>query len=301
MNSRVATDTLGSGAAGSIHVSARTLNVDSSELSSVARAGAQGSAGTIDIDVAKRIGVANRSTITTRTESALGHAGSVTLDAENIDVASGSSINAAATAGSSGQTGSVTASATQAIKVSNGSSINIRNDATVSVPPSVAPGTLSVTGRDVVLNGSQISSASSGNVQAGAVNVTSRNQLTLTNSVISTTGQEAGGGAISVVGGKVVVDNSQLTSSVLGGAGNAGNIDINVSKLTLRTGFIQANTNAANGFGGNVTIGVANLIPIGPLFVGGSTPVDFRPGLGINVIQAAAPNGTPGVVGFTRP
>lgn len=301
VNSRVAADTLGSGAAGSIHVSGTSLNIDSSRISSAANAAAQGNAGTIDIDVTKRVRVSNGSTITSRTESALGRAGSVTVDAENIDVTGGSSINAAAAAGSSGQTGSVTVSATEAINVSNGSSINTRNDATVSVPPSIAPGTLSVAGRNIALDAGQISSASSGNVRAGAVNVTSRNLLTLNNSAISATGQEAGGGAIAVVGGKLVLNNSQISSSVFGSTGNAGNITINAGNLTMQTGFVQANTNAANGLGGNVSIGVTNLIPVGPLFVGGTTPFDFRPGLGFNVIQAAAPNGTTGTVRLVRP
>jgi hypothetical protein len=71
----------------------------------------------------------------------------------------------------------------------------------------------------------------------------------------------------------------------------------------MNTGFIQANTAAANASGGLVDINVQALIPSGnTLFVGGQTPFVFQPDVfGFNVIQAAAPTGVSGAIQITSP
>ena len=81
--------------------------------------------------------------------------------------------------------------------------------------------------------------------------------------------------------------------------GNGGDISIQAPTLVMQTGFIQANTAAANASGGKVNIDVDALVPSGStLFVGGATPFTFAPGVfGFNVIQAAAPTGVTATAG----
>jgi hypothetical protein len=71
----------------------------------------------------------------------------------------------------------------------------------------------------------------------------------------------------------------------------------------MQSGFIQANTAGAGASGGNVSIDVRTLLPSGnSLFVGGSEPFVFQPGIsGPNVIQAAAPTGVSGAINSTAP
>ena len=66
----------------------------------------------------------------------------------------------------------------------------------------------------------------------------------------------------------------------------------------MNSGFVQANTAAANASGGTVSISALNLIPAGnTIFIGGNTPYAFQPGIfGFNVIQAAAPTGISGTI-----
>jgi hypothetical protein len=66
---------------------------------------------------------------------------------------------------------------------------------------------------------------------------------------------------------------------------------------------VQANTAAARGSGGTVTIDVPVLVPDGNnVFIGGNRIADFRPDVpGYNVIQAAAPDGLSGRLDVTRP
>lgn len=99
------------------------------------------------------------------------------------------------------------------------------------------------------------------------------------------------------------LQDSAITTSVLGLQGNGGDINIKSNFLIMDSGFIQANTAATGASGGNVNINVDTLeIPSGSLlFVGGNTPFQFQPFSGINVIQAAAPNGIKGQINSTSP
>lgn len=165
-------------------------------------------------------------------------------------------------------------------------------------------GKVSITGKSLWLeNTNASSSARTGATgSAGDIAINAHDTLLLRKSQINATAQTSNGGDITVSSGRLMaLDNALISSSVFGASGNAGDLALSADTLILRTGFIQANTVAVGGVGGDITIGRNRLIPIGPLFVGGTTPVAFQPGLGINVIQAAAPNGIPGTVNFTAP
>jgi hypothetical protein len=100
-----------------------------------------------------------------------------------------------------------------------------------------------------------------------------------------------------------LLDHSQITTSGSGRqSGNGGNIELTAKALVMSSGFIQANTGGAQASGGNVVIDAGVVVPGGTLIVGGNTPARFVPGQsGINIIQAAAPDGISGNVTVAAP
>jgi hypothetical protein len=105
--------------------------------------------------------------------------------------------------------------------------------------------------------------------------------------------------AIDITAPSIYLTGSQIVAD---SSGNGGNISITADYLIMDTGFIQANTAAEGASGGLVTIDVAALIPSGGLlYLGGDTPYQFQPYSGINVIQAAAPDGVSGTINVANP
>ncbi len=284
-------------ATGNVKVNARGGQITSSTLSS-------GNAGSVNVQANGKISVLGEGQISSSTFLS-GAAGSVLVRAVDLLVdGTGSSIAASASAGSSGQTGNVTVAANDSITLSNGGSLSIRNDATVTDPGAIAPTTLSVSAPNITLKNASITAASTGNVAASDIQIDFTQQLFLDPSSITTSANLGNGGSIVIHGGqRITLENSQITTSVLGLTGNGGDITLSADTLLLLTGFIQANTGAANAAGGLVTINVQTLLASGSsLFTGGDVPFVFQPGVfGFNVIQAAAPTGLSGVVQLATP
>ena len=284
----ITSDTSAKGNAGTVSVRAGELVVDGSgtteltAISSRATGAESGDAGGVNIVVDGAMAVLRGGAITSATQSPAGRAGTVDVRAATIlvDGTNGSipsSINAVASVGSSGQTGNVRVAASESITISNLGTISIGNDATVANAGTLTPSTVVVEAPLVQLtNLGSISSVSSGNVAASN---------------------------ISVDAGTLILQNSVINTSVLGTNGNGGNIDVHADALRMETGFITANTAATNASGGIVNIDAGLLIASGSsLFVGGSEPIAFVPGIvGLNVIQAAAPTGVSGTIGLTSP
>ena len=312
----IGSDTFSFGNAGSVKVSARNLTIDAAGNSQttgiVSRAGefSFGNAGSVDVRATEDLRVQGGGTISSRTAS-FGDAGSVTVTAGSLsvdgrlDADHPSSINALAGILSLGQTGNVSVIGTNSITLSNGGELSITNSAQVPAPGSIVPTLLTVSAPEINLNsGGQITAASSGNIAASNIQVDFGSRLVLTDSAITTSAQDGNGGAIQIIGSGVLsLHNAQITTSVLGLSGNGGDISVKADALALNTGFIQANTGAANARGGNVTIDVQTLVPSGnSLSVGGQTVFSFQPGVfGSNVIQAAAPTGVSGNIQITTP
>uniref|UniRef100_UPI0025843F8E beta strand repeat-containing protein n=1 Tax=Accumulibacter sp. TaxID=2053492 RepID=UPI0025843F8E len=309
----ISADTLSSsGHAGTVKVRAGSLAIDShggsneTGIFSRAKSGT-GSAGSIEVTTTGGLSLLNGGAISSSTFSA-GTAGSVTVLAGTLLLDGDSTtISAAAAENSSGQTGLVSVAAND-LTLSNAGHLSIENNANVeaSVASALKPTSITVTApRITLLNGLHaITTESTGNVAAGNIRITASDTLQLDPSGITTTAFEGNGGAIDITAGLLRLDHSQITTSVNGREnGNGGNIRITADSLILNTGFIQANTAAANASGGDVSITTQNLVASGnTLFLGGSTPHTFQPGVfGINVIQAAAPTGISGTVQISTP
>jgi hypothetical protein len=181
----------------------------------------------------------------------------------------------------------------------------MENAATVADPSSVKRTLLSVSAPSItVINDGQITTQSSGNVAASDIRLHFDGRLVIDPSRIATTAADGNGGAIRIDGaGTMLLDHSQITTSVSGLVGNGGDIAIHTGALVMNTGFIQANTAGKGARGGNVTIDVPVLIASADrVAVGGAVPLNFDAGaFGLNVIQAAAPTGVSGAVNVNAP
>lgn len=273
-----------------------------------------GDAGSVEVNVAGRLALLNGAQIESSTHSG-GRAGSVSVTAGSLlvdgrlDPEHPSSINARAGRSSLGQTGNVNVTARDSIVLSNGGELSISNDGRffVSYDPNyvVTPTQLTVSAPNIsLMSGGAITAASTAGWDASNIRVNAARLLSLTDSAIATSAVDGDGGSITIAGdGALVLRNSRITTSVSGLEGNGGDIFIATRALVLDTGFIQANTAAADAIGGNVSIDVGALVPSGnSLFVGGAREIAFEPGVfGLNVIQAAAPTGVSGAINISTP
>ncbi|MBL8482257.1 MAG: hypothetical protein JNJ60_08685, partial [Rhodocyclaceae bacterium] len=303
----ISSDTYSTGNAGNVTVLAGSLTVDGADsfayISSDALGG--GDAGIVTVHAAGAMSVLGGGTVSSDTRS-FGRAGDVYVSAATLTVAgAGSAISSKAFDGSSGQTGIIGIAARESIALIDGGTLSIANAATVDDPSLLIPSVIGVGTPVLTLKNASITAASSGNVAASGIYLEIGEMLHLDPSSISTSANLGNGGAIVINAPRavVVLDNSQITTSVSGLSGNGGDIAIDAKALVMNSGFIQANTAAPDASGGNVTINVQLLVPSGnSLFVGGDTPFAFEPGrFGLNVIQAAAPTGVSGQIDVTAP
>jgi hypothetical protein len=141
-------------------------------------------------------------------------------------------------------------------------------------------------------------------VAASAIDIRYGSEMRLDPSTISTSSQDGNGGPITIDGsGPLILSHSNITTSVLGTAnGNGGDISITVPVVALDSGAIQANTLASLASGGTVTINAQALVPSYQSFTLGGNALAFDPtAIGLNIVQAAAPDGVNGALSVTVP
>jgi hypothetical protein len=273
----------------------------------------KGNAGTISIDsdqvILKNGGIISSSTVGD------GVAGSITVHANTIDIhgiyasnlyggyGSGtkSSISAIAANTSSGQTGTVTITANKAIHLYDGGEISIQNEATATNPATIKAGIINVSAPNIDLKDSAITAESTGNVNAGKINLNFLHALTLDPSFISTKANTGSGGDITISGGDLIrLQNSGFLTSVSQANGHGGDINVLAHTLIMDNGVIQAN--AIGGSGGDINLKLQNLIPSQNQLIKGGSQIVWKPFIsGFNVIQAASQNGVNGSVNVTSP
>lgn len=306
----ISSDAYSVGNAGRVEVTAQTLTIEGGNsyfptgIASRSVQGSSGNAGAVDVNASGALSVLSGGVITSSTGGS-GRGGEVLLRAGSIAVnGTGSQIGAAASWSSTGQPGSVTVLSDSTIALGSGGTFSIENDGFNAQPFMVTPTTLTVQAANLILNSGSIKANSTGNVDAGTLQINFSDKLSLILSSITTSANSGNGGAINIQGGQqIYLQDSQITTSVQGLTGNGGDINLSARALVMNTGFIQANTTAQNASGGNIAINVQTLLASGnTLFLGGQTPYTFAPGVfGFNVIQAAAPTGISGTVNVTAP
>jgi len=141
---------------------------------------------------------------------------------------------------------------------------------------------------------SAISANSTGNVPASDIRLQVGDRMRVRTGQVTTEANGGDGGRIEVVGGPLILQDGRITTSVWG-LGNGGDILIRPRALLLDTGFIQANT-SEGAKGGDIRVDTPILvIPGNQRYVqGGEQRQNFWTGSGVNVIQAAAPEGISG-------
>jgi filamentous hemagglutinin family protein len=308
----ISTESFGTGNSGTIRVHTGSLLIEGgtgaaidSEVFPKGTAGVGGAGGSIDVDVSGKAVLQNGSKIST-TSFGSGPAGDVNINAGTLLLGGGASrsiISSGARAGSGGQPGNVRIDAGLLEVLSNGS-INIADNATISAPGSIKPTQIAISAGQIDLNDGLITAASTGNIAASAITINYSSALRMDPSTISTSSQDGNGGPISITGeGPLLMGHSSITTSVLGASnGNGGDINIEVPVMVLDTGFIQANTFAPIASGGTIRIDARALVPSEQSFVLGGNALAFDPtAQGLNVVQAAAPDGFSGTLNVTVP
>ncbi|TXI41505.1 MAG: filamentous hemagglutinin N-terminal domain-containing protein, partial [Nitrosomonas sp.] len=280
------------GNAGEITINTDHLVIDGLEddsytgINTEALEGSDGDAGNININTST-LSLRNDGTISSATQYK-GKAGIVSIYADDIKL-SRSEIFSDALAKSSGQTGNIIIYA-ENLSLYDNSEINISNAAAVSSSDALVPTDIKIYTSNLNLIDSRITTDSSGNVGAGNISVNFED-LDIDHRIIDEHGSRV-----------LFMSNSLITTSVYGSTGNGGDINLASNFLILDTGFIKANTLAADASGGDINIQVPIIIPSGNLlFVGGNTPFEFQPLSGLNVIQAVAPDGVNGTINVTTP
>ena len=291
------------GRIGNINLTAKgniALSGNSAGIFSVTTSAAK--AGDIVIDLKGSLYLENGSQINSSTTDK-GDSGNIAIVAKNIYLKN-SYINAESENKFSGDTGNIKIEAKGALTLNRGS-ISIQNKS-IHANDIVSSGAnlLTISAPVISLKQSQITTRSSGDQRAGSIAVTSKDNLSLESSAISTESQDSNGGDISINSGLLIaLNNSRFITTVHGEQGNGGNINVNADNLVMETGLIQANTAAQHAKGGNISLNLKALITSGnQLIAGGSVPKEWQTGkFGLNIIQAAAPFGLSGTIRSTAP
>ena len=245
-----------------------------------------------------------------------GKAGNVTVRAATLTVENAESEIDAGSKDkvSSGKTGNIDIAASDWIAITDRGRISLENDAEAVNAEDVPAGRVKVAAPEIRLgHGGQITSQSTGNVNAADIQVNFDRALVLADqSFIRTTADTGNGGAITVQGGGTIrVGDSGFATSVSGQDGNGGDIRVRADTLVMDTGVIEANAKSGNG--GDIRLDLQTLIPSGNTLNGrelsssdpfskGDSSVSWKPfQFGNNVIQAVSETGLSGTISLTAP
>ncbi|MCM3903955.1 MAG: filamentous hemagglutinin N-terminal domain-containing protein [Pyrinomonadaceae bacterium] len=263
------------GAAGNIMVNATdslTISGFGTQINSDSMEFSFGDAGHISIS-APSVVIENSGRISTST-SLVGNAGTIAVHTNNLQLLSGGHITSSSLPDvefpegpPSGAAGTVIiqglASPAQSVLIDGpGSGLFTDTQGTG------AGGNIALNANSVTLtNGATVSASSTGQIEtpgdAGSINITAPNGLTMQNSAIKTqAGQGASGGDIKVTtapSATVLLENSRISASVADGEGGGGNISIDPQFVILQNSQILAQ--AAQGQGGAITITTNLFLP----------------------------------------
>ncbi len=322
----IGSDTFGEGTSGVVAINVGRLVIDGSGsdlftgISSSALAGS-GDAGFISMQGRSGIEVINGGQVTSSTQTSGKAGGIFTLQVSPEGELSGSitpvivirgsgpagpsRIVAQASQSSTGRVGFLLLDAIDRIEVSDGGEVNIENFASATATESDTE-VLALRAPVILLRDSPfaVTSASFGNLPGKPIGIEATRLLFLDDSRIVTETIDGNGGPIRIGAGHLFLQNSQISTSVTGTAnGNGGDIELIAKTLILDTGFIAANTAAPTASGGLVLINAGNLFASSrSLLNGGDAAATFRRGAtGLNVIQAAAPDGVSGEIVVEAP
>ena len=229
----------------------------------------RGDGGDITIDASESVILTNNSDIVSgvgniNNPDAVGDGGDITITARSLTLRSGSQIGSIAFA--QGNTGKIVINTTDFIEVEGAglrrgtdgfestSRSTIGNSAGLLLEKSGNAGDIDITTGNLILRaGGQISNFTAGQGDAGSIQIQA-SQIQLTD-VLSET----------VIDGESfsIPERSRISSTTVGGTGNAGEITITAERLTLQNGSQISTASVGRGNSGNLTIQAAEIEIIG--------------------------------------
>ncbi|GAB4209112.1 MAG: hypothetical protein Fur006_68570 [Coleofasciculaceae cyanobacterium] len=259
----VSTATIGPGFGGNILIQANSLALSSGAQVSAATSGS-GSAGNISVYNADSIDLSNSSISSAVNAGAVGQGGTVDIQARSLSLNNGARLSAA-TSGK-GSAGSITVRDADAISLSNSSiSSAVNSGATVSDAVSDRSGNINLqTRRLSLINGSEVAASTSGQGNAGSISVRDAQEISLSNSSISSAvnvGAVGQGGKIDIQTRSLSLNNGAQVSAATSGQGNAGSIAVReTDTVSLSNSSISTSVNTgAAGQGGKIDIQARSL------------------------------------------
>ncbi|WP_176698072.1 two-partner secretion domain-containing protein [Candidatus Nitrospira nitrosa] len=302
--SGIFTSTEGTGTAGDIVMKGASVTLQNEGKISAETTGisSKASGGSITVTATDHVTLTNNALITAST-SGPGNAGNILVKTNDISISGGSTITASSTG--SGNAGTVTVQGLQGpassflidgsnsgvfTKTTNAgtggnlsvssNSIVIQNKGSISGETSGtgSGGNIALTaGQSVTIqNGASITARSTGPADAGSISINAGQQLDVigtgtSRSSITTESNQAQGGDINIQAiDRVRVVDSEISTSVLGGAGSGGNITIDPKVVLLQNSDILAQAN--RGTGGDISITTPVFIADQSSRVDASTP-----------------------------
>jgi filamentous hemagglutinin family protein len=269
------------GNAGDININAGSFSLlNGAQLQSVVASGGQGNGGSVSIGARESVSFTGENSGIFTSTSGRGNAGDIAIDVGSLSVTNGAQVLARNASGE-GNAGSVTIKARDTVTLAG---FDGNGDATVASDVArteegglgVGNGNnLNIMARSVVIKDQAIVAASiingrgqnGGFAQAGDVNITATDQVSVDNSeVFSEVGSNSrgNGGNINISAPFFSIDNGGLLGTNIrqGGEGNAGNINIKTESLSLNNGSqLVASTfgsrSVANA--GNITVNSQNI------------------------------------------
>jgi len=293
VGSGIFTDAQGTGAGGSMHLSAQTVAIQNGGVLSASTSGIEPSAtgGNISVVANQSVTLSNGGSIIANSTGP-GNAGNILVKANDVAISGGGTINAASsgagTAGTvtiqglnspansflvdgtgsgvftntedSGAGGNIVVNA-NTVTMSNGGTLSAKTSGTAS---SAVGGTITIDAPNSVTmtNGAHMTASSTGPGNTGDIQISSGNQFSMTNSSVTTEANQASGGAIKITtnaNGTVQLTDSTISASVLDGNGGGGSVNIDPQYVVLQNSQILAN--AIFGPGGNINITTNLLLP----------------------------------------
>ena len=278
---------------GNITINAQNLSLESGELGrSFIRAGissesnsAEAQAGDIIINVAENIALDNSQIINDVSSGGVGNSGDITITTSSLEVINGGEVSA--TTFGRGNAGSVGIEAIKNVIVDGQANIVSSINSQVEEGAEGNARGVNISATDVSLtNGGKISSDTDGQGDAGAITINAENNITLddiseniagsknfigiASGITSSSRLEAVGnaGEIAISTTNLIIDNAGQISSISGGEGNGGNINIDAREKIVISGETARGASSfiaseaiftAVGNGGDINITTARL------------------------------------------
>ena len=278
--SALGSETLGPGGGGSVKITgAENIALESGSTISTNSASAvenQGPAGHIEFNT-QQLTVTGGSKVTSSTFHN-GAGGTITIEDTNSPAQSvlidGSGSGLFTDSQGTGKGGSISVN-TNTVTLQNGGTLSAKTSGTEATATGGSI-TVNTTDRVTMTGGASITASSAGPGDAGNIFINAGQQFEMRDSSVTTQAMKASGGNIDIRAvDRVRLINSEISSSVQGGASTAGgNITIDPNVIVLQDSDVTAK--AIQGAGGNITL-------TAPLFLADSTSlVDASSQFGVN-------------------